>query len=460
MHFVGIGGIGMSGIAEIMYNLGYKIQGSDLSVNYNTERLSELGVRIFNQHDAQNIDNVDYVVISSAISHSNPEVQEAKKQGIPILRRAELLAELMRFKIAITVSGSHGKTTTTSMIASVFEHASCAPTVINGGIINGAMTNAYMGKGEYLIAEADESDATFINIPSTIAVITNIDSEHLDFYKNLDNLLQAFEKYILNLPFYGFAVVCLDNKYCAEIAQKITNRKILTYSTEDSNADILAFNIRCTHDKSIFDVKINLPSHKGEVVISNIVLPALGLHNISNSLAAIAIAAEMNFGIHSIQKGLLSFKGIKRRFTKIGEYKGVTFIDDYAHHPTEILATLKTAKLLAQHKNSRIIVVFQPHRYSRFETLYSEFLDAFRDADLLYVTQIYGAGEENPNNISHVNFVQNISYIPSFAIEDKEALTNAIATSIKHDDILLFLGAGSISSWAYQIFNELNNQKQ
>ena len=448
LHFVGIGGIGMSGIAEIMHNEGYIIQGSDIAMNYNAQRLIDLGVKVFIGHNADNVEGADYVVLSSAIPSDNIEVIQAKQQHIPILTRAEVLAELMRLKTSIAVSGSHGKTTTTSLVASIFEKAGIHPTVINGGIINGKMTNAYLGRSEYLIAEADESDATFINIPATIAVITNIDVEHLDFYHNFDNILAAFERFILNLPFYGFAVLCIDNVHCARLAEKITNRKIITYSIENEGANIFAYNIRCGYEKSIFDVKITLPSHKGHTIIENIAIPILGIHNVSNALAAISIAAELNFGIHTMQKAFENFKGVKRRFTKVCEYNGATIIDDYAHHPAEITAVINTAKLFSEANNSKIMVFFQPHRYSRFKDLYQDFLKVFNDVEYLFVLPIYASGENVIEGISSQNFIKDITHKHAQYIEDIEDIQKQIKLYAQPSDMILFLGAGNISFMA------------
>ncbi|MCF8462368.1 MAG: UDP-N-acetylmuramate--L-alanine ligase [Rickettsiaceae bacterium] len=459
IHFIGIGGIGMSAIAQIMCNLGYKIQGSDLVESKNTARLRSLGIDVFIGHDSKNIDNAEYVVISSDVKDSNIEVLEARRKKIPILKRSEILAELMRFKTSIAVSGSHGKTTTTAILATMFEAANIKPTVINGGIINNVDTNAYLGSDSYLIAEADESDATFVNIPATIAVITNINFEHLSFYHNFDNLLNAFEKFITNLPFYGFAVVCFDNLYCRQLAAKITNRKILTYSIESDEANVKAFNIKCDEDKSIFDVCISLPGQDSKTIISNVMLPTAGLHNVLNSLSAIAIAAQLNFGFRTIQSGFKNFRGNKRRFTRVGEYNGALIIDDYAHHPVEIKATLATAQIFTKKYNSKIIVVFQPHRYSRFaSSLYQDFVNAFESVEILCVTEIYAAGEEPIANISSEKFVQDVIKATSktvFYANDIAEITNLCIKHAKEKDMILFLGAGSISSMCYEVHKQL-----
>lgn len=460
IHFIGIGGIGMSGIAIIFHNLKYLIQGSDLKSNYNTERLKNLGIKIFYGHNAHNIDNIEYVVISSAIDESNPELQEARKKHIPIIKRAEMLAELMRLKTAIAVSGSHGKTTTTSLIASIFEKADLNPTVINGGIINKNLTNAYIGQSDFLITEADESDATFIHIPATIGVITNIDHEHLDFYKNFDNLVSAFYTFILNLPFYGFAVACIDNDEVCKLIKQISERKIITYGINNDNAHIQAYNIELGKFSSNYDIKIRLPSMSGDIIIKRIHLPIPGIHNISNSLAAIAIAAELNLGIQVIQLGFESFTGIKRRFTKIGTCKSLTIIDDYAHHPVEISATLSTAKNISEKSGENITVIFQPHRYSRLSNLLEEFAKSLIIADAVYITDVYAAGETcyNVDSSTLIKAIRKYnSKINLEHISDSEKLVTLIKTEAIKPGLLLFMGAGDITNWAYKIYDQLKN---
>lgn len=452
IHFVGIGGIGMSGIAKILHNLGYKIQGSDIAENYNTKRLEESGIKIYIGHHAQNIPNVAYVVVSTAINKDNPEVKEALRRKIPIIRRAEMLAELMRLKCSIAISGSHGKTTTTSLVACLFEAAGLNPTVINGGIINNRFTNAYIGSGNYLIAEADESDATFIHIPSTIAVITNIDPEHLDFYKDFNSLIAAFESFITNLPFYGFAVACLDHKVVRELVAKICDRKIITYGIDSQDANIQAFNLNFGIASSTFDVKINFPSVSGTTTIEKITLPTPGRHNVLNALAAICVAVELDFGIKIIKNGFDNFEGVKRRFTKVAEYNGATIIDDYAHHPEEVRATLATAKNIADQQNGKVIAIFQPHRYSRVQYLFNDFLTCFHDANQLYITDIYAAGEQPIEGITSKNLVDKIKDTAVHScvefIASAEEIPKIIMEQARQGDIIVMMGAGSISSWA------------
>lgn len=457
IHFVGIGGIGISGIAEIMNGMGYHVQGSDMLVNGNTERLASLGIKVFQGHRAENVQNVDYVVISTAVKSTNPEVIEAIKNHIPVISRSQMLAELMRFKTSIAVSGSHGKTTTTSLVASIFEYANLEPTVINGGIINNKATNAYLGNSQYLIVEADESDATFVKVPSTIAVITNIDKEHMDYYKNFDNLLDAFRSFISNLPFYGFAVCCIDHPVVRGLVSDITSRKVITYGIDSKDANITAFNIRSTISSSTYDVKITLPNSNGSIVIENITLPTPGRHNILNSLAAIAIAAELDFGVKVIKDGFKYFQGVKRRFTNVGNYKGVQIIDDYAHHPEEIKATIDTARTVLKDTDGKLIVVFQPHRYSRLENLFDDFAKSFEKADAIYIIDVYSAGEEAIDGINASSLVQKVSSYgkESFFLDDIEKLPQLLLPYIKSGDLVLMMGAGSITNHAAMLETKL-----
>ncbi|WP_342272232.1 UDP-N-acetylmuramate--L-alanine ligase [Candidatus Tisiphia endosymbiont of Parasteatoda lunata] len=463
IHFIGIGGIGMSGIAEILHNLGYKVQGSDIAENYNTKRLENNGIKVFLGHQGQNVTNVSYVVVSSAINKDNSEIQEALHRKIPIIRRAEMLAELMRLKCSVAISGSHGKTTTTSLVACLFEAAGLCPTLINGGIVNSKSTNAYLGSGNYLIAEADESDATFIHIPATVAVITNIDPEHLDFYHDFDSLIQAFRSFITNLPFYGFAVVCIDHQAVRKLVNDIVERRIITYGIDSDDANIQAFNLDSDIESSTFDVRISLPNVNGVTTIERITLPTPGRHNILNALAAIAIAVELDFGIKIIKNGFNSFKGIKRRFTKVAEYNNATIIDDYAHHPEEVKATLATAKNIANKRNSKVIAIFQPHRYSRVKYLFDDFVTCFSDADQLYITDIYAAGEQPIDGITGRNLVNKIKNTKSHAmvsfIENHEDIAGIIAKEAMPNDIIIMMGAGSISAWANDLHQQFTRER-
>ncbi|KJV56546.1 UDP-N-acetylmuramate--alanine ligase [Orientia chuto str. Dubai] len=450
VHIVGIGGIGMSGIAEIMHNLGYKVRGSDLTINLNTKRLQSLGIEVMHGHSANNINGAEVIVISPAVKQNNPEYQAAVLAKIPIVSRAEVLAELMRSKIAVAVSGSHGKTTTTALIACLFEAYRLYPTVITGGIMNNKATNAYLGNSDYFIAEADESDATLTKIPATIAVITNIDTDHLDFYKNFDNLVNTFYQFITNLPYNGFAVACIDDFTVQNLINKMTSRKIITYGINSENAHIQAFNIRTEYDYSIYNVKVKVPNFYNEIL--QITLPSLGEHNVLNSLAAIAVIVGLNFDLKVVKNGFKNFKGIARRFMKTGEYNNITIIDDYAHHPAEVIATVNTARCLADKKQGRVIAIFQPHRYSRLKYLFSDFIHCFQCVDQLYISQVYSAGEQETYNLSHVSLVKAIkvhyqnAYVT--AINDLNELLEIIYSQAKPYDIVLLMGAGDITQFA------------
>jgi UDP-N-acetylmuramate--alanine ligase len=459
IHFSGIGGIGMSGIAEILHNLGYKIQGSDLADNYVTKRLRELGIKIFIGQVEENINNVSLVVKSTAIKDNNQEIIAAHKHKIPVISRTEMLAELLRLKNCVAVAGSHGKTTTTSLTACMFESANMNPTVINGGIINNRNTNAYIGNGDFVIAEADESDATFIKIPSTIGIITNIDPEHMDYYHNFDDLKQAFRTFILNLPFYGFGVLCIDHPIVREIAASITNRKIITYGIDSKDAYVRATNIRQELSGSVFDVIVS-DNIKGSIrELKNIKLPTPGLHNVLNALGPIAIALELGFAKDHIINGFNSFDGVKRRFTITGEYNGAKFIDDYAHHPEEIKVTLKTAKSVANLNNGKVIAIFQPHRYSRFQNLFSDFVHCFGESDILYIADVYGAGEEAVADLNKellLNVInQSKAHSDARLLMSPDDLPEIIKKDAKPNDIVIFLGAGNITYWANDIVNKL-----
>jgi UDP-N-acetylmuramate--alanine ligase len=456
IHFVGIGGIGISSIAEILYNLGHSIQGSDIKENSNTQKFDQLGIKIFIGHSENNIDNADYLVISSAISDSNIEVIEAHKRKIPVLKRSEMLAELTRFKYSIGISGSHGKTTTTSMIAHIFEYANLDPTVIAGGILNNKNTNAYVGSGKYLVVEADESDGTFTEIFSNIAVVTNVDKEHLAYYKNFENLKNAFKKFITNIPFYGFSVVCYDDPIVKEIVDQIENRRIIKYGINSDDLHVRAFNINATELFSCFDIEVKVPWSQKLFFIKDVVVGVPGIHNVLNSLAAISIAIEKNFHHDFIKNGLSKFQGVNRRFTRLGKYKDVLIIDDYAHHPKEVEATLRTAKLFSDSTGGRIIAVFQPHRYSRLFELFDEFSCCFGDASNIFVSDIYEAGESNIYNISNISLVDainnhngsNIAYPFSYS---KDELIKILDSYTRPGDIVVFMGAGNITNWPRSI---------
>ena len=457
IHFIGIGGIGMSGIAEILHNLGYSVQGSDMSVSANVTRLRDMGIAVSIGHTSENIGNASVIVKSSAVKDTNPEIIAARARHIPVVKRAEMLAELMRLKTSIAIAGTHGKTTTTSLVAAMFEAANLHPTVINGGIINSCGTNAYLGSGDYLIAEADESDGTFIKVPSSIAVVTNIDPEHLDYYGSFDALRAAFITFIQNLPFYGFAVVCKDHPEVEALIPRITDRRIITYGIT-SDAEVRAVNIRKNGTTSLFDVEIAERNGVPKRTLKDIALPMPGIHNVQNSLSAIAIALELKFDDTIIKHGFSQFGGVKRRFTKTGEVGGITIIDDYGHHPKEIEATLRTARDVIR-PGGKIIAVMQPHRYSRVHDLFSDFTKCFGDADIVLVTDIYSAGEDPIPGITRdilVAAIRQAGQHPDVrSFESPAQLAGIIGTIAKSGDYVVFLGAGSITSWAYALPSEL-----
>ncbi|WP_341364727.1 UDP-N-acetylmuramate--L-alanine ligase [Thalassospira sp. SN3W] len=447
IHFVGIGGIGMSGIAEILHNLGYTVQGSDISDNANVQRLRDLGIRVFVGHQAANVEDAKVVVISTAVKPDNPEVVAARADMIPVVRRSEMLAELMRLKAAIAVGGTHGKTTTTSLVATMLDAAGLDPTVINGGIINSYGTNARLGDGDWMVVEADESDGTFVKVPSTISVVTNIDPEHLDHWKNFDQLREAFKNFVQNIPFYGFAVLCIDHPEVQALIGKVTDRRIFTFGFSPQ-ADVRAVNVRTEIGQSTFDVVIRERVDSEERVIKDVRLPMVGDHNVSNSLAAITVALELGIPDDKIVSAFDGFTGVKRRFTKTGEVDGVTIIDDYGHHPVEIRAVLKAARKATE---NNVIAVVQPHRYSRLHDLFEEFCTCFNDADSVIVADVYEAGEspiEGANRDALVEGLRNRGHRHVAALDGPEALASMIAKEAKPGDLVVCLGAGSISAWA------------
>ena len=456
IHFIGIGGIGMSGIAEIMHNLGYQVQGSDLSESDNVLRLRNIGIKVLIGHNGENVENVSVVVKSTAVKDGNPEILAARAKRIPVVKRSEMLAELMRLKISIAVSGAHGKTTTTAFIAAMFETAELSPTVINGGIINTRGTNAYLGSSDYLIAEADESDGTFIRIPASIAVITNIDAEHLDYYGTFDRLKEAYESFIHNLPFYGFAVVCKDHHEVANLIKKIQDRDVITYGIDADLLDIQAINIQENISGTVFDVKVAARITGQEFIIEGINLPVAGRHNVLNALSAIAIGIKLKFKTHHIIDAFAKFSGVKRRFTKTGEVNNISIIDDYAHHPAEIKATLKTARQVTKlNKDAKVIAIVQPHRYTRVENLFSEFVHCFEDADIVLMADIYSAGETPIEGINKEVLIsslrQNYKDKKILSLDHPDKLPEMLNDITKAGDIVLFMGAGTSTKWAYDL---------
>ena len=447
IHFIGIGGIGMSGIAEILCNLGYKISGSDINKSSNVNRLIEMGIKGHIGQRAENIKNVSIIVISSAIPEDNVELVAGALNKIPIVRRADMLAELMRFKKSISVGGSHGKTTTTSFISSLLEGAKLDPTVVNGGIIEAYGTNARLGKSDWMIVEADESDGTFIKLPSTYVVITNIDREHIDFYKTFDNLNRAFRNFVENIPFYGVAFICIDSPDTENLCKDIKYRKLITYGF-NKKSDLMISNVKIKNYLTYFDITINKSNLSKKKFIKNIAIPIPGDHNIRNACASIAVALELDIKEKTIKDVLLNFRGVERRFSFVGSVNNIKIIDDYAHHPTEIKNTLKAARLLC---NGKLIVVFEPHRYSRIIDLYDEFINSFFDADILFVTKIYSAGEKQITDINEKIIAKSINKMGHKNVKcfkDEKCMEVELSEVSSSNDFIIFLGAGSISKKA------------
>ena len=406
IHFVGIGGIGMSGIAEVLHTLGYSVQGSDVKDSANVKRLRDIGIAIHIDHREENLGAASVIVTSTAVKADNAEVQAARQRLIPVVRRAEMLGELMRLKWSIAVGGTHGKTTTTSLVAQVLDVAGMDPTVINGGIINAWGSNARLGGGDWMVAEADESDGTFLKLPATIAVVTNIDPEHLDHYGNFDNLRQAFDAFVENIPFYGFAALCIDHAEVQAMIPRVSDRRIVTYGFSPQ-ADVRALGLTMTFEQAHFDVHITERKSGASNVIEGLELPMLGQHNVQNALAAIAIASEMGIGEDVIRRALKSFQGVNRRFTRVGEAGGVQVIDDYGHHPVEISAVLKAARAGTKGK---VIAVVQPHRYTRLRDLFEEFCTCFNDADAVIVANVFEAGEDPIEGFNRDTLVEGLGH--------------------------------------------------
>ena len=454
IHFVGIGGIGMSGIAEVLHTLGYSVQGSDIADSANVKRLRDLGLTVYVGHNENNLGDARVVVTSAAVKSDNPEVQTARQRLIPVVRRAEMLSELMRLKWSIAVGGTHGKTTTTSLVAAVLDAAGMDPTVINGGIINAWGSNARLGGGDWMVAEADESDGTFLKLPATIAVVTNIDPEHLDHYGSFDRLRDAFDAFVANIPFYGFAALCIDHGEVQAMIPRVSDRRIVTYGFSPQ-ADVRAVNITTTPDVVRFDVNITDRKTGGQETFKNLALPMLGEHNVQNALAAVAIAVEMDIGEDVIRGALESFEGVKRRFTCVGEAGGVTIIDDYGHHPVEIAAVLKTARAAAERQ---VIAVVQPHRYSRLRDLFEEFCTCFNDADTVVVAPVYEAGEEPIEGIDRDALIEglgNHGHRSVLPLDHPADLADIIHKLAGTGDMVVCLGAGDITQWANALPDDL-----
>ena len=462
IHFVGIGGIGMSGIAEILYNLGYKVQGSDLSENSNTERLRKLGITVFPHHKASQVEDSSVVVVSSAIQNSNNvEVIAARHQGIPIVQRAEMLGEIMRLKPSIAIAGTHGKTTTTSLTASVLDNAHMDPTVINGGIINAYGTNARLGSGKWIVAEADESDGTFMKLPLTLGIVTNMEPEHLDFYETLDHLKDSFKTFISHIPFYGMAILCCDDEGVQALLPELTDRRFVTYGFS-KKAHVRIENVRSHNLSHIFDLVITKAAktkfvcpHEQEETLKDIRLPMMGSHNISNATAALCAGFELGIPLETLKSSFDAFKGVKRRFTKVAEIEDITIIDDYAHHPTEIRAVLESA---SETLKGEIIAVVQPHRYTRLSGLMEEFAQCLQKAHHIILTPVYAAGEKEIGGVSSealASRLREISSTPVHMIHDESELAPLLKKSVKKPSQIIFMGAGDITQWAYRLPDSL-----
>nr|WP_319485837.1 UDP-N-acetylmuramate--L-alanine ligase [uncultured Cohaesibacter sp.] len=447
VHFVGIGGIGMSGIAEVLLKLGYTVQGSDIAEGANVVRLREQGIKVMVGHAAENIGDAQVVVVSSAIKADNPELKEARARLLPVVRRAEMLAELMRFKEAIAIGGTHGKTTTTSLVAALLDAGGMDPTVINGGIINAYGTNARMGDGDWMVVEADESDGTFVKLPADIAIVTNIDPEHLDHYHTYDAVKAAFKAFVENVPFYGFAAMCLDHPVVQTLVGQIEDRRIVTYGT-NPQADVRYKDLRSDGGVSRFTVEIRDRRSGAVEEISGLTLPMPGEHNVANATAAIAVAHELEIPAEAIRKGLSSFGGVKRRFTRVGNWNGIEVIDDYAHHPVEIAAVMRAARQASQGK---VIAVMQPHRYSRLQNHFEDFCTCMNIADHVLVADVYPAGEkpiEGVNAEALVEGLKSHGHRNAALLGPSEGLAQRIRDIAAPGDYVVCLGAGSITTWA------------
>ncbi|WP_420566960.1 UDP-N-acetylmuramate--L-alanine ligase [Thalassovita sp.] len=444
IHFVGIGGIGMSGIAEVLLNHGYTIQGSDLKTSKITDRLAGMGATIFEGQRADNLAGAEVIVISSAIKPGNPELDEARRLGLPVVRRAEMLAELMRLKSNIAVAGTHGKTTTTTMVATLLDAGNVDPTVINGGIIHAYGSNARMGEGEWMVVEADESDGTFNRLPATIAIVTNIDPEHMEHWGTIENLRQGFLDFVSNIPFYGLAVCCTDHPEVQALVGKITDRRVVTFGF-NAQADVRAANLTYKKGVAHFDIQLQAEG----ITIENCRLPMPGDHNVSNALAAVAVARHLGMKADEIREALDAFKGVNRRFTKVGEVNGVSIIDDYGHHPVEIAAVLKAAR---QATEGRVIAVHQPHRYSRLHSLFEDFCACFNDADVVGIAEVFAAGEDPIEGASRDDLVAGLiqhGHRHALAVTSEDDLEALVRAEAKPGDMVVCLGAGTISAWAH-----------
>ncbi|WP_127088432.1 UDP-N-acetylmuramate--L-alanine ligase [Aquabacter cavernae] len=454
IHFVGIGGIGMSGIAEVLHNLGYQVQGSDVAESANVKRLRDKGIPVMIGHVAANVDAADVVVVSSAIKRDNPELQAARARRLPVVRRAEMLAELMRLKSCVAIAGTHGKTTTTSLVATLLDAGGMDPTVINGGIINAYGTNARLGGGDWMVVEADESDGTFLKLPAEVAIVTNIDPEHLDHFKTFERVQEAFKSFVENLPFYGFAVMCIDHPVVQSLVGHVEDRRIITYG-ENPQADVRLTDVDLRGGVTKFNVVFRDRAGATAHRIDGLRLPMPGRHNALNTTAAIAVAHELGIADEKIVEAIAQFGGVKRRFTRTGEWNGAAIFDDYGHHPVEIAAVLRAARAASE---GQVIAVVQPHRYSRLASLFDDFSTCFNDADHVIVAPVYAAGEAPVPGADRDHLVQGLrarGHRSVTPLDGPEHLAGLVAGLAKPGDYVICLGAGSITQWAYALPGEL-----
>ncbi|MFN3971915.1 MAG: UDP-N-acetylmuramate--L-alanine ligase [Gemmobacter sp.] len=459
IHFVGIGGIGMSGIAEVLMTIGYRVQGSDSKASKITDRLVKLGATVFEGQRADNLGEAAVVVISSAIKRGNPELEEARRRKLPVVRRAEMLAELMRLRSNIAIAGTHGKTTTTTMVATLLDKGGFDPTVINGGVIHAYGSNARAGEGEWMVVEADESDGSFNRLPATIAIVTNIDPEHMEHWGSFDALRKGFDDFVSNIPFYGLAVCCTDHAEVQALVGRLTDRRVVTFGF-NAQADVRAVNLRYENGTPAFDIVLQ---NEGEgAAIEGCTLPMPGDHNVSNALAAVAVARHLGMKKSEIRAALAAFAGVNRRFTRVGEWRGIPIIDDYGHHPVEIAAVLKAArKSIEANPRGRIIAVHQPHRYTRLSNLFDDFCTCFNEADVVAIADVYAAGEDPIPGASRDDLVAGLiahGHRHARALLDEADLERLVREQARPGDIVVCLGAGTISAWANALPGRLIGQ--
>ncbi len=454
LHFVGIGGIGMSGIAEVLHELGYQVQGSDVSENANVQRLRANGIVVTVGHDAKNLGNAQVVVVSTAVPRDNPEVVAARVKLIPVVRRAEMLAELMRLKWSVAIGGTHGKTTTTSLVAAVLEGAGLDPTVINGGIINAYGSNTRLGSGDWMVVEADESDGSFLRLPAVIAIVTNMDPEHLDHWGTKEAMEAGYRQFVANIPFYGFAVLCIDHPAVQQMIPDLSDHRVITYGFSPQ-ADVRAERIISSKDGATFEVRVSDRITGRARRHGPFKLPMLGNHNVQNALAAIAVALEMEIDEQQIKSALANFAGVKRRFTKTGEAGGISVIDDYGHHPVEIAAVLKAAR---QAGARDVIAVVQPHRFTRLQSLFEEFCACMNDASTVIVADVYPAGEQPIEGVDKEALVEGLrarGHRSVVSMADPSHLSEMVHAIARHGDYVVCLGAGNITQWAAALPQQL-----